>query len=71
MSDISEPAPVEPVAEAEPAPAISPARSAIDRWFNAHIPGSPVARSVDAYNHLRAVLGHLESEIARFFEQEI
>jgi hypothetical protein len=71
MSDISDTAPVEPAAEGAPTPATSPARSAIDRWFNAHIPGSPVARSVDAYNHLRAALGHLETEIAQFFEQEI
>jgi hypothetical protein len=69
MSDISDTAPVEPAAEGPPA--TSPARSAIDRWFNAHIPGSPVARSVEAYNHLRAVLGHLKTEIDQFFEQEI
>jgi hypothetical protein len=65
MSDISD------VNTPAPTSATSPARAAIDRWFNAHISGSPVAGSVDAYNYLRAVLGHLETEIAQFFEQEI
>ena len=38
--------------------------TAIERWFNSHIADSPVARAVDAYNHLRSVLGHLSSDIA-------
>jgi hypothetical protein len=71
MSDLSETAPVEPVVESFAMPKSKAARAAIDRWFNAHIPGSPVARSVDAYNYLRAVMGHLETEIAQFFEKEI
>ena len=54
--------------EPEAAPDI---QSAIDRWFNDHIAGSPVARSVDAYNHLRAVLGHLGRAIAATLKQEI
>ncbi|HTJ64747.1 MAG TPA: hypothetical protein VL899_13155 [Alphaproteobacteria bacterium] len=38
--------------------------AAIDRWFNTHIAGSPVARSVDAYNHLRSALGHLSADLS-------
>jgi hypothetical protein len=57
MPDITEPAAAGPAAMPE-------IEAAIGRWFNTHIAGSPVARSVDAYNHLRAVLGHLAGEIA-------
>ena len=39
-------------------------RAAIERWFDAHFPNSPVARSVEAINHLRASLDDLEIEIA-------
>jgi hypothetical protein len=46
-------------------------RGAIDRWFNDHIAGSAVARSVEAYNHLRTVLNHLHSEIADAIAKEI
>jgi hypothetical protein len=52
-------------------PAPPEIQAAIDRWFNAHIAGSPVARSVDAYNHLRSALGHLHAEIATAIEKEI
>lgn len=38
--------------------------AAIERWFHAHFPNSPVARSVDAINHLRASLDDLEAEVA-------
>jgi hypothetical protein len=57
MPDIIEPATAGPRAMPE-------IEAAIDRWFNTHIAGSPVARSVEAYNHLRAVLGHLAAEIS-------
>jgi hypothetical protein len=52
---------LQPPAEQAAAPDI---RAAIDRWFNTHIAGSAVSRSVEAYNHLRTVLTHLHSEIA-------
>ncbi len=56
MSDESEPVAV--VAASEPAPAAQPVGPAliVERWFNAHIANSPVARSVEAINHLRAAL---------------
>ncbi len=62
----SEPAPPAPASEPAPAaaPAPAPAEAAelsgtaivVERWFNAHIANSPVARSVEAINHLRAAL---------------
>ena len=42
--------------------------AAIDRWFNDHIAGSPVAQSVEAYNHLRSALGALSAAIASIKE---
>ena len=62
MPDSPETAPVKPAAAAPP---IARIEAAIDRWFNAHIAGSPVARAVDAYNHLRSVLTHLIADIAK------
>ena len=61
MPDIQPPAPARTPAETAIADKIA---AAIDRWFNAHIAGSPVARSVDAYNHLRSVLDHLNADLA-------
>lgn len=29
------------------------------KWFNDHMPGSPVSRNVDAWNHLQAQLPKL------------
>jgi hypothetical protein len=46
-------------------------RAIIDRWFNTHIAGSPIARSADAYNHLRTVLGHLETDFVQFASKEL
>jgi hypothetical protein len=42
--------------------------AAIDRWFNDHIAGSPVAQSVEAYNHLRSALGALSAAISAIKE---
>jgi hypothetical protein len=42
--------------------------AAIDRWFNDHIAGSPVAKSVEAYNHLRSALGALGTAISAIRE---
>ncbi len=44
-----------------PAPGPSAVEAAVMRWFNAHIANSPVSRSVEAVNHLRAVLPDLVS----------
>ena len=44
-------------------PSVSAIEAAIDRWFNDHIAGSPVAKSVEAYNHLRSALGALSAAI--------
>ncbi len=55
----------------EAAPADPSVRAIIDRWFNTHIAGSAIARSVDAYNHLRTVLGHLEAEFVQFAKKEL
>jgi hypothetical protein len=52
-------------------PPAGPIRTAIDGWFNIHIANSPVARSVDAYNHVRAVLPHLEASLVSLIEKEI
>jgi hypothetical protein len=58
--------PVQPAAAGtEVVPAIE---AAIDRWFNDHIAGSPVARSVEAYNHLRSALGALSAAISAIKE---
>ncbi len=54
-----------------PPPADPSVRAIIDSWFNNHIAGSPVARSVEAFNHLRAVLVHLETEIVQFVRKEL
>ncbi len=72
MTDIETTA--EPAGEPTSTPDIRAAPdidAVIDRWFNDHIAGSPVARSVDAYNHLHAVLGHLGRAIAATLKQEI
>jgi hypothetical protein len=61
MPDAQPPAPTRTPAETAFAEKIA---ATIDRWFNTHIAGSPVARSVDAHNHLRAVLGHLSAELS-------
>lgn len=50
------------------APAIQAIEAAIARWFNDHIAGSPVAKSVEAYNHLRSALGALSAAIAAIKE---
>jgi len=54
------------------APAGSAAMPAIEAaiagWFNDHIAGSPVAKSVEAYNHLRSALGALSAAIAAIRE---
>ena len=42
--------------------------AAIAQWFNDHIAGSPVAQSVEAYNHLRSALGALSAAIAAIKE---
>ncbi len=57
MPDTPEPATAGPLAMPE-------IEAAIGRWFNTHIAGSPVAHSVEAYNHLRGVLGHLAADVA-------
>jgi hypothetical protein len=50
-------------------PAAMPAiEAAIARWFNDHIAGSPVAKSVEAYNHLRSALGALSAAISAIKE---
>jgi hypothetical protein len=60
-----------------PPPAVSPPvhakrfQDAIERWFAAHIHNSPVSRSVEALNHLRTVIGHLETEIVDAIKKEI
>ena len=61
-----QPAPVKTAAEITHAAKIE---AAIDNWFNTHIADSPVARAVDAYNHLRSVLGHLSSDIANIAQE--
>jgi len=61
MPDSPETAPVKPAAGA---PYIAKIEAAIDGWFNTHIADSPVARAVDAYNHLRSALTHLRADIA-------
>jgi hypothetical protein len=54
--------PVQPAAAGtEVVPAIE---AAIAQWFNDHIAGSPVAQSVEAYNHLRSALGALSAAIS-------
>jgi hypothetical protein len=60
MSDV-QPVPVKTAAETANAAKIE---TAIERWFNTHIADSPVARAVDAYNHLRSVLGRLSADLA-------
>jgi len=57
----------------QPAPpagtsAVSAIEAVIARWFNDHIAGSPVAKSVEAYNHLRSALGALSAAIAAVTE---
>lgn len=64
------------VAVTVPAPEPQPGhahriRDAIDHWFVTHIHGSPVSRSVEALNHLRAAIGHLEAEIVKAIKTEI
>ncbi len=59
MSDVL-PAPVKTPAEIAYAAKVE---AAIDNWFNTRIAGSPVARAVDAYNHLRSALSHLSADI--------
>jgi hypothetical protein len=49
-------------------PSVPAIEAAIDRWFNDHIAGSPVAKSVDAYNHLRSALSALSTAIAAIRE---
>jgi len=49
-------------------PAAAGPEVAIDRWFNDHIAGSPVAQSVEAYNHLRSALGALSAAISAIKE---
>jgi hypothetical protein len=49
-------------------PAVPAIEAAIDRWFNDHIAGSPVAQSVEAYNHLRSALGALSAAIGAIRE---
>ena len=49
-------------------PAVPAIEAAIDRWFNDHIAGSPVAQSVEAYNHLRSALGALSAAISAIKE---
>jgi len=61
MPDINEPAAAGPIVLPE-------IEAAIDRWFNTHIAGSPVAHSVEAYNHLRSTLGALGVAIAAIRE---
>ena len=66
MTENTPPAAATPVIPALPAvPAIE---AAIAQWFNSHIVGSPVAKSVEAYNHLRSALGALSSAIAAIKE---
>lgn len=63
-----------PEAAAKPAaqPTAPPKiQAAIAGWFNTHIAGSPVARSVEAWNHLRSVLDHLGAEIMTAIDKEI
>jgi hypothetical protein len=50
-------------AQTPPSPHATEIRAIVDAWFNTHIAGSPISRSVEAYNHLRTVLGHLETGI--------
>jgi hypothetical protein len=58
--------PVQPAAAGtEVVPAIE---AAIAQWFNDHIAGSPVAKSVEAYNHLRSALGALSAAISAIKE---
>jgi len=56
-----------PAPPAGPA-AVSAIEAAIARWFNDHIAGSPVAKSVEAYNHLRSALSALSAAIASIKE---
>lgn len=57
-------APTAPVA----LPAVPAIEAAVAAWFNEHIVGSPVAKSVEAYNHLRSALGALSAAIAAIRE---
>ncbi|HLG86253.1 MAG TPA: hypothetical protein VKZ79_03550 [Alphaproteobacteria bacterium] len=45
-------------------------RAAIERWFHDNFANSPVSRSVEAINHLRASLDALEVEIAATLTKE-
>jgi hypothetical protein len=45
-------------------------RAAIERWFHDNLANSPVSRSVEAINHLRASLDALAAEIATTFTKE-
>jgi hypothetical protein len=69
MSENTPPAaPIAPAAPAAPLPGVAAIEAAIARWFNNHIVGSPVAKSVEAYNHLRSALGALSAAIAAIKE---
>jgi hypothetical protein len=67
MTEPTQPASVGPGLNIENG-AVPAIEAAIDRWFNDHIAGSPVAKSVDAYNHLRSALGALSAAISAIKE---
>ncbi len=63
---------IPPAAPAAPVlptlPSVPAIEAAIEHWFNTHIVGSPVAKSVEAYNHVRSVLGALSAAITAIKE---
>jgi hypothetical protein len=61
-------APAVPASPIPALPSVAAIEAAIEGWFNTHIIGSPVAKSVDAYNHLRSALGALSTAIASIRE---
>lgn len=58
--------PEAPEAAPEAAPLSDPLpdyEAAIDRWFADTMPGSPLARSTEAYNHVYAALKDLKTRL--------
>ena len=60
-----------PPKAASPAPAPAPDHDAlIERWWNNHFPGSPVAQSTAAWNHAFAAKEELKRRLANPQGQE-
>jgi len=43
----------------------------IDKWFHSKIHNSPLSQNVEAYNHLREVLGDLKTAMVELFHEDI